>query len=1050
MKRAIVSRNLPRAVLGVLLPALVFPLVWTAQAADTFYLLTRSGSPGNYRYAAKCFAPNGVLLKRLDLPAEWNQSSDCSAIAADGATVWVAHRYDRDFIHGFPFWTAGGGGEVAYQTTEPPTYGYGKGLALQDGILYLVREHLDAGTDRVEKYRVSDGAYVGQWKTTPHSTAPWSAQAASTALFVLDGGGAGVVVFERASGNYSGSFPVSGAGPLCGNASYMWIRAVDGITWQAYGLGGSRQPAADVILTGTEEVRDAYMAAGPDLTPSANALDFGVVQVGSQSVRSLAVQNRGSSALTLQGLTLPTPELTCSSAFPISLPAGQSVDLQLTFAPTAGVPLAGAMLIDSTDPMAPHFPIALSGTGAKTRFYVVAGNPGAGNGQSWATAFASINAALASPLVLDNAEIWVRQGTYNLSGKLSVNRRLSIYGGFSGSETNLSQRDWLANETVVDGGHTNECFEVLTNATVDGFTVQNGQPATYVMGGGFTVKGGDVTIAHCLIRNNTAKMYGGAVGADYAVRSLTLRGCVISNNAGYYSSAVYVPGATLVVEDCVIRDNLPGSGSTPTSGGGIFCGGSASLTVRNSLIAGHTGIKSGGGIYAEDVPDVLVEGCEIRDNAVDNSTHPERGGGGIHVFTFSVQSSIRILNSTIAGNEARDGGGIQANGSNIVVSGCTIVSNTAFASWPGTGGGMTLSSEGDISIQDTVIGGNAAQVDGGGANFSAAGRLELSSVTLAGNRCTADGGGARMFADRIRMVNCLVADNAAGSKGGGIYVNQQYNGIEVTGCTVANNSLTNSGLGAGLYVQQGGWLYFYDSIAWGNHDTGAQRDGLQIYGGVVHVVEYSDVQDTYWGARPTCMNQNPLFADADGPDNDPATWQDADYRLQSASPCIDTGDSLDPRAPGADLAHTFRPQDGNGDGASVHDMGCYESADPDADGDGMDDAWELANGVDDPNDDPEGDGSTNYEEYVADTDPHVKDALSLAVADTDPATGDLTLNWQSSTACLYTVQVTAALDQPWTDLAGWVAVPGTGGEMSVVVPAQTDAGFARLLVARAP
>ncbi|MFQ5807169.1 MAG: hypothetical protein ACE5I3_12040, partial [Phycisphaerae bacterium] len=39
------------------------------------------------------------------------------------------------------------------------------------------------------------------------------------------------------------------------------------------------------------------------------------------------------------------------------------------------------------------------------------------------------------------------------------------------------------------------------------------------------------------------------------------------------------------------------------------------------------------------------------------------------------------------------------------------------------------------------------------------------------------------------------------------------------------------------------------------------------------------------------IDADPLFVDPDGPDNDPNTWEDNDYRLSVGSPCIDAGDN---------------------------------------------------------------------------------------------------------------------------------------------------------------
>ena len=52
-----------------------------------------------------------------------------------------------------------------------------------------------------------------------------------------------------------------------------------------------------------------------------------------------------------------------------------------------------------------------------------------GPGWTYADIQSAIDAAA------DNDEIWVEQGTYALSAMITVDKKLGIYGGFSGSET---------------------------------------------------------------------------------------------------------------------------------------------------------------------------------------------------------------------------------------------------------------------------------------------------------------------------------------------------------------------------------------------------------------------------------------------------------------------------------------------------------------------------------------------------------------------------------------------------------------------------------------
>jgi hypothetical protein len=63
-----------------------------------------------------------------------------------------------------------------------------------------------------------------------------------------------------------------------------------------------------------------------------------------------------------------------------------------------------------------------------------------------------------------------------------------------------------------------------------------------------------------------------------------------------------------------------------------------------------------------------------------------------------------------------------------------------------------------------------------------------------------------------------------------------------------------------------------------------------------------------WG--PGNIDADPLFVDADGPDDDPNTWQDNDYHLSAGSPCIDAGCNCG-------VPRDFGDLDGDGDADEI-------------------------------------------------------------------------------------------------------------------------------------
>ena len=109
----------------------------------------------------------------------------------------------------------------------------------------------------------------------------------------------------------------------------------------------------------------------------------------------------------------------------------------------------------------------------------------------------------------------------------------------------------------------------------------------------------------------------------------------------------------------------------------------------------------------------------------------------------------------------------------------------------------------------------------------------------------------------------------------------------------------------------------------------------------------------------------------------------------------------------------------------------------DHDQDGMEDSWELANGLDPGNradaiEDADGDGHTNLQEYLAGTDPHDPTSI-LRFESIQAGTNTLRLRFSFVLGKSYRVQQTTnLLGGDWADLSGDLA--GTGRPIEVPVP----------------
>ncbi|MHC4676724.1 MAG: right-handed parallel beta-helix repeat-containing protein, partial [Planctomycetota bacterium] len=348
--------------------------------------------------------------------------------------------------------------------------------------------------------------------------------------------------------------------------------------------------------------------------------------------------------------------------------------------------------------------------------------------------------------------------------------------------------------------------------------------------------------------------------------------------------------------------------------------GSGDRTATFQLINGVT-IK--GGYAGSGQPDP---------NARDIATYETILSGDINTPGDNLDNSYHVV--TGSGTDA-----------NAVLDGFTITAGNANGDWPNNIGGGMYNNTSSPMVTNCGFSGNSATNGGGMYNLSYSSPT-LTNCTFSGNSAGNRGGGMLNWTSSPTLTNCSFISNSANDKGGGM-LNHEDSSPTVTNCTFSGNSATSAG--GGMYNDFRSNPTLTNCILWGNTPPSA----AQIYndGTSSATVTYSDVQGG-WGGTGN-IDEDPLFIDADGPDNIPGTGDD-NLRLSAGSPCIDAGDNT--AVPGSfttDLDGNPRFVDdpgttdtGNGTPPIV-DMGAYEYGrsifvDADATGSNNGSSWEDA------------------------------------------------------------------------------------------------------------
>jgi len=303
-----------------------------------------------------------------------------------------------------------------------------------------------------------------------------------------------------------------------------------------------------------------------------------------------------------------------------------------------------------------------------------------GDGGSWATAFPDLQNALTAARVCGSVtEIWVAAGVYTPGASTTDTFQLlndvAIYGGFAATETLRTQRDWVANPTVLSGDiggddstdangvvtttadisgansyHVVTGSGVAATAQLDGFTITAGYANGFSpdsIGGGMYTSGGSPTLTNLTFSGNLAQDEGGGMG-NLSLSNPTIANVTFTGNSAASGGGMYNLSSSATMTNTVFVDNAATSGV----GAGVYDYQSHSR-LTNVIFSGNTASNGAGAMLNFKSNSRLT-------NVTFSGNWTGGDGGGLVNFN----SDPILTNVTFSGNSAVGNGGAILNDAN--------------------------------------------------------------------------------------------------------------------------------------------------------------------------------------------------------------------------------------------------------------------------------------------------------------------------------------------------------------------------------------------------
>jgi predicted outer membrane repeat protein len=326
---------------------------------------------------------------------------------------------------------------------------------------------------------------------------------------------------------------------------------------------------------------------------------------------------------------------------------------------------------------------------------------GNADGRSWANAFNHPQDAM--EIAGTGDEVWVADGIYTQrvltdSYVLIMADSVDLYGGFSGVETSLSERNIAINIATLSGEDTIRVVYGADNARLDGFRI------TRARLNGMLNTGVSPIIVNCNFENNglVEGQNGSAIQNVLEANAYISSSTFISN----YPSAIYNEDSSPTISNSIFSNNASSEGAAIKNQGE-----NAAPYISNSIFDSNSSSLNGGAI-SNVASNPLIENCIFSGNVAGQN------GGAI---ANSGSANTNVINSLFTGNTATlSGGAIFNSESEPTLLNCTIAYNNA-----GSNGGGVVSENGK-GLQPTII--NSILWSNSDVQISGKAKVEYSNI----------------------------------------------------------------------------------------------------------------------------------------------------------------------------------------------------------------------------------------------------------------------------------------------------------------------------------